>query len=72
MTPAIKGMTTKNLRRALTEVRNYARQNNPENPLFITNVIADGLNDSISIQDFCLMYVKGFHNKRHAKKETTA
>lgn len=67
MTPAIPGLTVKHLRRALSDVRQYASENSPNDPIFITKKLpslTDG-KKKFSVQEFCLQFVRGHHNKRH-------
>lgn len=75
MTPAIPGLTVKRLRRALTDVRQYALENSPHHPIFVTEKLPSLTDGTIqlSIQEFCLQFVRGHHNKRHqnTKKSKT-
>ena len=56
-------MSVAEVRKALGEVRKRASQQTEQNPMFIT----DQLTDKLSIQQFCLSFVCGHHNKRHNK-----
>lgn len=63
MTSAIPSMTVANVRKSLGEVRKKAEQSNERKPLYLTDVLSNGM----KISDFCLQFVKGHHQKRHSK-----
>ncbi len=63
MTSAIPDMSVAEVRKALGEVRKRALVQTPTQPLFIT----DPLTDTLTVQDFCLKFVCGHHDKRHNK-----
>jgi len=63
VTSAIHGMSVKDVRRCLSMVRSQWSNANNE-PFFITNTLQ---RDSVSVQAFSFMFVKGQHEKRHRK-----
>lgn len=63
VTSAIHGMSVKDVRRCLSVVRGQWSNANNE-PFFITNTLQG---DSVSVQTFSFMFVKGQHEKRHRK-----
>lgn len=63
MTSAIPDMSVAEVRKALGEVRKRASVQTAAQPLFIT----DPLTDTLTVQDFCLKFVCGHHDKRHNK-----
>jgi len=63
MTSAIPEMSVAAVRKALGDVRKRASQQTPTHPLYIT----DRLTNEMSIQEFCLKFVCGHHEKRHYK-----
>jgi hypothetical protein len=63
MTSAIPEMTVAEVRKSLGEVRRRAATQTPEQPFFIT----DSLTPDFTMQQFCLKFVCGHHDKRHNK-----
>jgi len=63
MTSAIPNMTVAEVRKALGEVRKRATAQTPGKPFYIT----DMLTEKMTMQDFCLKFVCGHHDKRHNK-----
>lgn len=61
ITSAIQGLSVSEVRKALCEVRNCELQSNEKRPFYITDV----LSNNMSIDEFCLKFVCGHHNKRH-------
>lgn len=67
MTSAIRGMSVANVRKCLGEVRRMDQEHTERRiPLYITQTISNGM----TVQDFCLEFVKGQHEKRHKKNKT--
>jgi len=63
MTSAIQNMSVADVRKALGEVRKRATLQTSNKPMYIT----DQLTEDFTIQDFCLKFVCGHHDKRHNK-----
>ena len=68
MTSAIQDMSVAEVRKALGEVRRRAATHTSQNPMYIT----DSLTPSLTVQDFCLKFVCGHHDKRHNKGRRVA
>ena len=66
VTSAITGMSVKDVRRCLHEVRSQWLNSKSE-PFFITNMLS---HNQVSIQMFSLLFVSGQHRKRHLNKST--
>jgi hypothetical protein len=56
-------MSVAEVRKALGEVRKRASLQTATRPVYITDLLTDRL----SIQEFCLRFVCGHHEKRHFK-----
>lgn len=65
ITSAIQGLSVSEVRKALCEVRNRELQSSEKHPLYITDV----LSNNMSIDEFCLKFVCGHHNKRHKPED---
>lgn len=68
MTSAIPDMSVAEVRKALGEVRKRAQTQTLTHPMHIT----DDLTANMSVQEFCLKFVCGHHDKRHNKGKRTS
>lgn len=63
MTSAIDNMSVAEVRKFLGECRKKHTIQTPEHPMYITDVLANGM----QLQEFALKFQQGHHQKRHNK-----
>lgn len=64
VTSAIDGMTVGDVRKNLDVVRKRWKQQDSEQPFFLTDPLASGF----TVETFALKFLLGHHFKRHQKK----
>ena len=64
MTSAIPNMSVAEVRRCLSLLRKHWRESTPVNPFYLSDI----LSETLSMEEFALLFVRGHHDKRHNKK----
>lgn len=66
VTSAIPGMSGAEVRKGLAEIRRRFRE---QEPMYLTDPL---WGPDLTVQDFCLKFICGHHEKRHSKAKSSA